>query len=114
MGACGRPSLLDEELKEAYRIIVREYAYSWRSLPEREQMMDIVKTAFLRYPVEKIDGIWGCLFNNFRSIMKCRGSNQYKQAHNGGKNRALETGSSVDLSVDVVDDYNACLAIINA
>ena len=35
VGACGRPSLLDEELKEAYRIIVREYAYSWRSLPER-------------------------------------------------------------------------------
>ena len=28
-------------------------------------------------------------------------------------NRALETGTSVDLSVDV-DDYNACLAIINA
>ena len=36
-----------------------------------------------------------------------------QQAHNGGKNRALETGTSVDLSVDV-DDYNACLAIINA
>ena len=80
---------------------------------DREQMMDIVKTAFLRYPLEKIDGIWGCLFNNFRSIMKCRGSNQYKQARNGGKNRAVETGTSVDLSVDV-DDYNASLAIINA
>ena len=91
------------------------YRQKYRQIDKEEcrRMMDIVKTAFLRYPVEKIDGIWGCLFNNFRSIMKCRGSNQYKQAHNGGKNRALETGISVDLSVDV-DDYNACLAIINA
>ena len=44
--------------------------------------------------------------------MKCRGGNQYKQAHNGGKLRALETGTSVDLRVDA-DDYNACLAIIS-
>jgi len=34
-GACGRPSLLTEEMKEIYRTIIREYAYSWRSLPER-------------------------------------------------------------------------------
>ena len=44
--------------------------------------------------------------------MKFRGGNQYKQAHNGGRIRALETETSVDLSVDL-DDYNACLAIIN-
>ena len=79
---------------------------------DREQMMDMDKTASLRYLVEKIGGIWGCLFNSFRSVMKCRGGNQYKEAHNGGKLTALTTGTSVDLSVDV-DDYQACLAIIN-
>ena len=36
----------------------------------------------------------------------------YKQARNGGKITAALTGTSLDLSVDV-DDYNACLAIIN-
>ena len=66
---------------------------------DREQMMDMIQTAYWRFSVEKIEGIWGCLFNNFRSIMKCRGNNQYKQAHNGGKYRALTTGTSVDLYI---------------
>ena len=78
-----------------------------------QQVMDIVKTALLRYPVEKTDGIWGCLLSSFRSVMKCRGGSQHKQAHSGGKNRALKAGTSADLSVDI-DDYSACLASTSA
>ena len=33
------------------------------------------------------------------------GGNQYKQAHNGGRKMAKNTGSSVDLKVNV-DDYD--------
>lgn len=53
----------------------------------------------------KLDGIWGCLCNNYRSIMTCNGDNQYKHAHNGGRKRAENKGTSVDLTVNV-DDYN--------
>jgi hypothetical protein len=45
-------------------------------------MMQIVQLCFKEYPMDKLDGIWGCLFNNFRSIMACDGGNQYLKAHN--------------------------------
>ena len=46
---------------------------------ERDRMMDIVMIKFQEYCSKKLERIWACLFNNFRSIMKVRG---YKQAHN--------------------------------
>ena len=74
-------------------------------------MANVLKT-FEEYPAETLDGIWGCYFNNLRSIMACDGGNDYKQAHNGGKKRQKSTGSAVDLSVNV-DDYDRCKRLCN-
>ena len=49
--------------------------------------------------------IWGCLFDNFRSIMKVRGKNDYKQAHNDDRKRQNRGKPPIDLTVDM-DDYN--------
>jgi hypothetical protein len=35
--------------------------------------------------------------------MSCLGENEYKQAHNGGKKRKRDTGTSVDLSINLDD-----------
>jgi len=78
----------------------------------REEMMANVLKTFEEYPAETLDGIWGCYFNNLRSIMACDGGNDYKQAHNGGKKRQKSTGSAVDLSVNV-DDYDRCKRLCN-
>ena len=79
---------------------------------ERAEMMEIVQRCFDEYPAENLDGIWGCLFNNYRSILACDGgSNQYKKAHNGGSRmRRQNTGTSVDLTVNM-DDYRRCRAL---
>jgi hypothetical protein len=79
---------------------------------EREEMMQIVQLCFNEYPMDKLDGIWGCLFNNFRSIMACDGGNQYLKAHNGGRLRRLNTGTSVDLTVNM-EDYLRCRDLCN-
>ena len=42
---------------------------------ERDEMMEIVQNCFNDYPIDNLDGIWGCLFNNYRSIMACDGGN---------------------------------------
>ena len=55
----------------------------------------------------EVDGIWGCLYKsyNYRSVLENGGGNQYKIAHNNGRKRARETGSSVDLELSR-DLYN--------
>ena len=55
--------------------------------------------------MKTLDSIFGCLYNNYRSIMAWDGGNQNKQAHIGGRKLAENTGSSVDLKVNF-DDYN--------
>ena len=72
-----------------------------------EKMMH-VQEAFKAYPKDKITDIWGCYFNNLRGIMKETGGNQYKPAHNNSRNRRKETGSPIDLSVNL-EDYISCL-----
>ena len=62
--------------------------------------------------MESLDGIWGCFFNNFRSIMACDSGNQYLKAHNGGRERRKITGTSVDLKVDM-DDFRRCRELCN-
>ena len=79
---------------------------------DRVQMMEIVQNCFNDYPINNLDGIWGCLFNNYRSIMACDGGNQYLKAHNGGRERRRITGTSVDLS-DNLDDYRRCRRLLN-
>ena len=76
----------------------------------REEMMANVVKAFEEYPRDKIDGIWACWFNNLRSVMSCDGGNDYRQAHNGGKKRKRETGSAIDLTVNLVD-YDRCVRL---
>ena len=44
--------------------------------------------------------------------MVCDGGNDYKQAHNGGKDRQKRTGSAVDFPVNV-DDYDRCKRLWN-
>ena len=56
--------------------------------------------------------IWGCYFNNLRGIMKETGGNQYKPAHNDSRNRRKETGSPIDLSVNL-EDYISCLDFLS-
>ena len=46
-----------------------------------------------------LDGVWGCLCNNYRSVLESDGGSQRKIAHNNGRKRARETGSSVDLEL---------------
>ena len=52
---------------------------------ERDRMMDMVMIKLQEYCSKKLERIWACLFNNFRSIMKVRGKNDYRQAHNDGR-----------------------------
>ena len=47
---------------------------------DREEMMNVLK-AFEEYPADKLDGIWGCYYNNLRIVMESDGGNDYKQAH---------------------------------
>ena len=68
-------------------------------------MVRVVLEVFDAYPAESLDGIWGCLYNNYRSVSENDGGNQYKIAHNNGRKRARETGSSVDLELSR-DLYN--------
>jgi hypothetical protein len=63
-------------------------------------MIRLVEKELKNYPESTLDGIWACFYNNLRSILEHEGGNQYKQAHNGGQNRAQITGSKIDLKVD--------------
>ena len=56
--------------------------------------------------------MWASYYNNMRSIMEVLGGNDYKQAHNGGKKRKRDIGTSVDLSIDL-NDYDRCIEFIN-
>ena len=78
---------------------------------ERDRMMDIVMIKFQEYCSKKLVRIWGCLFDNFRSIMKVRGKNDYRQAHNDDRKRQNGGESPIDLTVDM-DDHNECKRLI--
>jgi hypothetical protein len=75
--------------------------------------MNNVIRAFEEYPAYKLEDKWACYYNNLRSIMSCLGGKDYlnRRAHNGGKIRKREIGTSVDLSISL-DDYDRCLAYI--
>ena len=62
-----------------------------------------MREAFKSCPKEKTMNIWACYFNDLRGIMKEKGDNQYKPAHNNSRNRQKETGSPIDLSVNLED-----------
>ena len=66
---------------------------------------------FQEHCSKKFERILASLFDNFRYIIKVRGKNDYKQAHNDGKNRQNRGESPIDLTVDM-DDYNECKRLI--
>ena len=67
----------------------------------KQRMMELVYEAWDNISWEVMDKSWACFFNNLRSIMRCRGDNNYKQAHNPiirekkGK-KIQDTGTAVD------------------
>ena len=77
----------------------------------KQRMMELVYKAWDKISWEVMDKSWACFFNNLRSIMQCRGDNNYKQAHNQGEKRQKDTGTAVDLSVNY-EDYIACKDIL--
>ena len=79
---------------------------------DRDQTMQSVVKAFNDYPSDKLEDMWASYYNNMRSIMEVLGGNDYKQAHNGGKKRKRDIGTSVDLSIDL-NDYDRCIEFIN-
>ena len=81
-------------------------------LTAEERALQNVVQAFNDYPSDKLEDVWASYYNNMRSIMKELAGNDYKQAHNGGKKRKRDIGTSVDLSIDL-NDYDRCIEFIN-
>jgi predicted transcriptional regulator len=77
----------------------------------RKEMMANIIRAFEEYPVDKLADKYACYYNNLFSIMSSLVGNDNKQAQNDGKKRRRETGTSVDLFINL-DDYDNCLAYI--
>ena len=77
--------------------------------------MSSVEKAFLDYPAVKLEDKCACYYSGLRSIMHELGGSDYKQAHSGGQKRRRETGTSVDLSINLkVDAYDRCVAYLSA
>jgi hypothetical protein len=74
-------------------------------------MMANVIRAFEEYPVDMLADKYACYYNSLLSITNSLGGNDNKQAHNDGKRRRQESGTSVDLFIDL-EDYDNCLAYI--
>ena len=74
-------------------------------------MVRIVLEVFNAYPAEALDGVWACLYNHYRSALEGEGGSQYKTAHDDGRKRAREVGSSVDLELSR-DLYNKARRIL--
>ena len=77
----------------------------------KQRMMELVYRAWDNISWKVMDKSWACFFNNLRSIMHCRGDNNYKLAHNQGEKRQKDAGTAVDLSVNY-EDYIACKDIL--
>ena len=77
----------------------------------KQRMMELVYRAWDNISWKVMDKSWACFFNNLRSIMHCRGDNNYKLAHSQGEKRQKDTGTAVDLSVNY-EDYIACKDIL--
>jgi hypothetical protein len=69
------------------------------------QLIAKIRAAFQSYPPESLDHVWGHWYDCLNEILKSDGDNQYKPPHTGGRVRAIEEGTSVNLSVDL-PNYN--------
>ena len=79
----------------------------------REDMMRLVEKNFHDFSVEKLDRIWGILFDNLRQGLKSDGGNDYKTLHAGKRKRQKSGGTCVDLTVPM-EDYRRCKALVAA
>ena len=119
-GKCGRKSKLTDEVKEAYREIVSRFAYSWTYLSEATLQEELRKKG-LNFSAGTVHNHLLLLRKRNKKVylkpmltehnkMSCDGGNDYRQAHNGGKKRKRETGSAIDLTVNLVD-YDRCVRL---
>ena len=51
------------------------------------------------------------MFDNRRSILKCRGGNDHKSEHNEKRKRQEDAGTAVDLTVPM-EDYHECVRLV--
>ncbi len=129
-GRYGRKSMLSDELRAEYSRIVQSpdvnilYLGLFHSLKcwaaklkinckNITELVAKIKHAFATYSTKTLDHIWGHWFACFNEILICDGSNQYKAPHYGGRNLALEQGTSVDRSVNL-PHYNRVYAMFHA
>ncbi len=91
-------------------VVIKYYVHNDNN---KQRMMELVYRAWDNISWKVMDKSWACFFNNLRStiIMRCRGDNNYKLAHNQGEKRQKDTGTAVDLSVNY-EDYIACKDIL--
>ena len=75
--------------------------------------MRLVEKNFHDFSVEKLDRIWGILFDNLRQRLKNDGGNDYKTLHAGKRKRQKNGGTCVDLTVPM-EDYRRCKALVAA
>jgi hypothetical protein len=119
-GKCGKKSKLTDEVKEAYREIVSRFAYSWTYLSEATLQEELKKKG-LNFSAGTVHNHLLLLRKRNKKVylkpmltehnkMSCDGGNDYRQAHNGGKKRKRETGSAIDLTVNLVD-YDRCVRL---
>ena len=119
-GKCGAKTKLTPTLQEGYRKVIERYAYSWRYLARRELQRELFKETGqhvslggIQIHLKKMNVRTKTIkIKPIRGIMKEAGGNQYKPAHNNSRNRRKETGSPIDLSVNL-EDYISCLDFLS-
>lgn len=95
---------------ESRAVVHSNISYTLLVLLTTHNQMANVQKAFEEYPADKLDGVWACYCKNLCSVIQSDGGNDYKQAHKGGKRRKTETGSAIDLSVNL-DNYEKCVSL---
>ena len=124
VGKCGRKSKLTDPVKEVYREIVSRFAYSWTYLSVATLQEELRKKG-LNFSISTVhDHLLLLRKRNKKVYLKPILTEQNKilrmkyalaqidrsQAHNGGKKRKRETGSAIDLTVNLVD-YDRCVRL---
>ena len=65
------------------RVMQSESSYN----ANREDMMQLVEKRIFDFPTDKLDRVWGVVFDNLRHWLKSDGGNDYKTLHAGKRKR---------------------------
>ena len=76
-------------------------------------MMQLVEKSLFDFPTDKLDRVWGVVFDNLRQGLRSDGGNDYKTLHTGKRKRQKNGGACVDLTVPM-EDYRRCKALVDA